>query len=192
MDRFAQFFISPLMKREAMTREREVIHSEFEMSLPSDGSRREQILALFAPSGHPAGKFLWGNLTTLRDNISDEVLYEKVHEFRKRHYSAHRMTLAVQARLSLDTLENYVRESFSDVPNNNLPSDDFSKYIRTFGYENFNKLLYVKPVKDICQVHLTWVLPTYMKEYKSRPLDYLGWLIGHEGEGSLVAYLRRK
>lgn len=162
------------------------------MSLPSDGTRREQILASFAPNGHPAGKFLWGNLTTLRDNVSDEVLYERVHEFRKRHYSAHRMTIAVQARLPLKTLENYVRETFSDVPTNNLPPDDFQEHLGSFGKNDFNKLVWVKPVKDICQVHMTWVLPSYVKEYKSRPLDYVGWLIGHEGEGSLVSFLRRK
>ena len=39
MDMFAQFFISPLMKREAMTRERQAIESEFQMSLPSDTCR---------------------------------------------------------------------------------------------------------------------------------------------------------
>ena len=35
MDRFAQFFISPLMKKEAMQREREAVDSEFQMALPS-------------------------------------------------------------------------------------------------------------------------------------------------------------
>jgi nardilysin len=49
-----------------------------------------------AQSDNPARKFEWGNLITLRDNIDDDDLYEAVHEFRKRHYSSHRMTLAVQ------------------------------------------------------------------------------------------------
>lgn len=124
------------------------------MSLPSDRSRREQIIGALAPPGHPAGYFLWGNLVTLRDNISDEVLYEKVHEFRKRHYSAHRMTVAVQARLPLSTLEEYVREAFSDVPSNGLPSDNFEQHLNAFGNESFNKLVWVKPVKDICEVRL--------------------------------------
>ena len=123
------------------------------MSLPSDGTRREQILGSLAPPDHPASKFLWGNLTTLRTNIDDDLLYKKVHEFQKRHYSAHRMTVAVQARLSLDTLESFVRESFSDVPSNNLPPEDFSSHIGSFGESHdFNKIVWVKPVKDICQV----------------------------------------
>lgn len=66
------------------------------MALPSDNSRKEQLLCSFANRVTPVNSFGWGNLITLRHNISDETLYEIVHKFRKRHYSAHRMTLAVQ------------------------------------------------------------------------------------------------
>ena len=31
-----------------------------------------------------------------------------------------------------------------------------------------------------------------MHEFKSKPLEYLSWTIGHEGEGSLILYLREK
>ena len=42
LDRFAQFFIAPLMKKNAMEREREAVDSEFEQALPSDYNRRQQ------------------------------------------------------------------------------------------------------------------------------------------------------
>ena len=42
LDRFAQFFIAPLMKKNAMEREREAVDSEFEQALPSDFNRRQQ------------------------------------------------------------------------------------------------------------------------------------------------------
>lgn len=66
------------------------------MSIQSDNSKKEQLLCSFAHRDSPVNSFTWGNLITLRDNISDEKLYEGVHNFRKRHYSAHRMKLAVQ------------------------------------------------------------------------------------------------
>lgn len=84
------------MKKESMTREREAVHSEFQMALPSDTYRKEQLLASLCNPESPAHAFTWGNLETLRDNVSDSTLYEKLHEFRKKHYSAHRMTLAIQ------------------------------------------------------------------------------------------------
>ena len=66
------------------------------MALPSDSYRKEQLLASFAQSDSPVNSFGWGNLATLRDNVSEDDLYSGVHTFRKRHYSAHRMTLAIQ------------------------------------------------------------------------------------------------
>lgn len=66
------------------------------MALPSDTYRKEQLLASLSRSDSPANAFTWGNLVTLRDNISDTSLYESLHEFRKQHYSAHRMTVAIQ------------------------------------------------------------------------------------------------
>nr|CAH7725466.1 unnamed protein product [Callosobruchus chinensis] len=152
LDKFAQFFIAPLMKREAMTREREAIESEFQMALPSDSSRKEQLLCSLSQEESPVNTFAWGNLITLRDNISDDKLYEGVHEFRRRHYSAHRMTLAVQARLPMQTLEHYILECFSKVPNNSLPPDDFSQFSASiFDTPQFTRMYYVKPMKDLCQ-----------------------------------------
>ena len=66
------------------------------MVLPADGYRKEQLLLSLAKSDTPVNFFPWGNLTTLRDNISEDELYSGLHTFRKRHYSAHRMTLAIQ------------------------------------------------------------------------------------------------
>lgn len=66
------------------------------MALPHDQYRKEELFCTFALPNHPVNKFKWGNLVTLRDNVEDEKLYEELHKFRKRHYSAHRMKLAVQ------------------------------------------------------------------------------------------------
>jgi len=72
------------------------IVTEFQRVVTSDESRRQRFLCCLAHSDNPARKFEWGNLITLRDNIGDDDLYEAVHEFRKRHYSSHRMTLVIQ------------------------------------------------------------------------------------------------
>ena len=62
---FAQFFIKPLMKKEAMEREREAVDSEYQMSLPSDYARKQQIFGSVAKDKHPLGKFMWGNKESL-------------------------------------------------------------------------------------------------------------------------------
>ncbi|KAJ8920211.1 hypothetical protein NQ315_011872 [Exocentrus adspersus] len=195
LDKFAQFFISPLMKKGAMTREREAIESEFQMALPSDDMRKEQFLCSLAKPDSPVNSFGWGNLKTLRDNVSDDKLYEGVHEFRKRHYSAHRMTLALQARLPMDVLEAFVLDCFCNVPSNNVPADDFKEFVnKVFDTPEFKRMYYVEPNKDVCQagVDLTWSLPPLQAKYKSKPHHYIAHLIGDEGKGSLLSYLSKK
>lgn len=189
---FSELFISPLMKRETMTKEREAIESEFQMSLPSDESRRSQLLCSLADKSNPVNKFMWGNLITLRDNVTDDELYSAVHKFRERHYSAHHMTLAVQARLPTETLENWVVECFKNVPNNNLPSDKFHLSVPPFKQDEFSRLYVIEPIKDINELHITWVLPSTLKMYKTKPLSYISWVIGHEGKGSLHSYLKKQ
>lgn len=104
-DRFASLFKAPLMLKEAMTREREAVHSEFLSKMQGDDVRREQLLASLMHETHPGSIFAWGNLTTLKEQITDDLLFERVHAFRKRHYSAHRMYMCIQARLPLDTIQ---------------------------------------------------------------------------------------
>ncbi|XP_022917884.1 nardilysin-like [Onthophagus taurus] len=193
LDRFAQFFIDPLMHKESMTREREAIESEFQIALPSDNFRKEQLLmSLFNPEV-PICTFSWGNLKTLKDNINDDDLYLRLHEFRKRHYSAHRMTLAIQGRFSLDTLQSFVLNCFSNVQTNNEPPIDFTVYQnKIFNTPNFKQIYYVEPVKDITQLDIVWVLPPQFHLYKCKPQQYLSWLLGHEGKGSLLSYLKKK
>lgn len=62
LERFAQFFISPLIKRNALARELEALDSEFQSVLQSDSCRRQQLFSQAARKGHPATQFLWGNI----------------------------------------------------------------------------------------------------------------------------------
>ncbi|EZA59550.1 Nardilysin [Ooceraea biroi] len=193
LDRFTQFFIKPLMKKDAISREREAVESEFQLAVPDDENRKEQLFSTFARAGHPAGKFVWGNLVTLRDNVDDDVLYAELHKFRERHYSANRMTLTIQARLSLDKLEEYVTTCFTDIPNNGLPPTDFTEFKDAVSFDTpaFRRMYNIKPVKDYGQLELTWAMPSLLDFYKSKPHDYVSWILGHEGKGSLISYLRK-
>ena len=48
-----------------------------------------------------------------------------------------------------------------------------------------------KPIKDKDQIEFYWTLPNYRSEYMSNPLSYFSHLIGHEGENSLLSYLKQ-
>ncbi|XP_056151210.1 nardilysin [Lampris incognitus] len=194
LDRWAQFFICPLMIRDAIDREVEAVDSEYQLAKPSDSHRKEMLFGSLAKPGHPMGKFCWGNAQTLKQEPRKKKInvYKRLRAFWKRHYSAHYMTLAVQSKEKLDTLEEWVREVFSKVPNNGEPKPDFSDMPDPFDTPAFNKLYRVVPVRKVHALTITWALPPQEKHYRVKPLHYISWLIGHEGAGSILSVLRKK
>ncbi|XP_064826714.1 nardilysin-like [Oncorhynchus masou masou] len=194
LDRWAQFFISPLMIRDAIDREVEAVDSEYQLAKPSDSHRKEMLFGSLAKPGHPMGKFGWGNAQTLKTEPRKKRInvYKRLRSFWKRHYSAHYMTLAVQSKEKMDTLEEWVKEIFSGVPNNAQPKPDFSELLDPFDTPAFNKLYRVVPVRKVHALTITWSLPPQEKHYRVKPLHYISWLIGHEGTGSILSILRRK
>uniref|UniRef100_UPI00398EE6D8 nardilysin-like n=1 Tax=Pristiophorus japonicus TaxID=55135 RepID=UPI00398EE6D8 len=193
LERWAQFFIGPLMIQDTIDREVEAVDSEFQLATPSDSSRKELLFGSLARPGHPMGKFFWGNAQTLKHTPKEKNIdtYARLKEFCKQHYSAHYMTLAVQSKESLETLEAWVREIFFQVPNNGLPKPDFSDFRDPFDTSAFNKLYRVVPVKKVHSLNITWALPPQKQYYRIKPLHYISWIIGHEGKGSILSLLRR-
>lgn len=191
---FSALFKAPLMKKEAMTRERDAVESEFQNTILDDEARRDQLLASLANPNYPNSIFAWGNLKSLKENVLDEELYQRTHEFRLKHYSSHRMYLCIQARLPIEDLEEMAIEHFRDIPNNKQNGDDFTllDYRDAFKPEFYEKVYFVKPVENVTKVELTWCLPAMKKAYRSKPDHFLSYIIGYEGKGSLCAYLRRK
>uniref|UniRef100_A0AAV2JGU6 Nardilysin n=1 Tax=Knipowitschia caucasica TaxID=637954 RepID=A0AAV2JGU6_KNICA len=194
LDRWAQFFICPLMIRDAIDREVEAVDSEYQLAKPSDSHRKEMLFGSLAKADHPMGKFCWGNAQTLKLEPKKQKInvYKRLRAFWKQHYSASYMTLAVQSKEKLDTLEEWVREIFSKVPNNKLPKPDFSNLLDPFDTPAFNKLYRVVPVRKVHALNITWALPPQEKHYRVKPLHYISWLIGHEGTGSILSVLRKK
>ena len=65
LNMFSQFFIEPLMVKNAMDREREAVDSEFQGNMPSDGRRLGQLFKSIAKKNHPVSKFGAGNKQSL-------------------------------------------------------------------------------------------------------------------------------
>uniref|UniRef100_A0A671YXS8 Nardilysin convertase n=1 Tax=Sparus aurata TaxID=8175 RepID=A0A671YXS8_SPAAU len=180
LDRWAQFFICPLMIRDAIDREVEAVDSEYQLAKPSDSHRKEMLFGSLAKPGHPMGKFCWGNAQTLKQEPQKKKInvYKRLRAFWKKHYSAHYMTLAVQH------LKTYLLH--------NLAKPDFSNLLDPFDTPAFNKLYRVVPVRKVHALNITWALPPQEKYYRVKPLHYISWLIGHEGTGSILSLLRKK
>uniref|UniRef100_A0A669DI47 Nardilysin b (N-arginine dibasic convertase) n=1 Tax=Oreochromis niloticus TaxID=8128 RepID=A0A669DI47_ORENI len=185
LDRWAQFFICPLMIEDAVDREVEAVDSEFQLARPSDSHRKEMLFGSLAKPGHPMGKFCWGNAQTLKHEPREKQIntYERLRDFWRRYYSAQYMTLAVQSKGN--TLHLF-------IPNVGEPRPDFSRLQQPFDTPAFNKLYRVVPVRKVHALTISWAVPPQGKHYRVKPLHYISWLIGHEGTGSILSLLRKK
>ncbi|XP_025110229.1 nardilysin-like isoform X2 [Pomacea canaliculata] len=194
LDIFAHFFISPLFLKSSVDREIMAIDNEFQMVVPYDLERYHQLLGTLANPGNPVGRFLYGNLKVLKTIPQEQNIdvYGRLREFYKRVYSAHYMTLAIQAPDSLDDLQDLVQDIFHAIPNNKILRPSFHEHRDPFVPEKFHKFLKVVPVEDCHKLEISWALPPMMKHFKSKPLEYIAVPITHEGPGSVLSYLRKR
>jgi len=190
LDRFAQFFIAPLISADGVEREINAVDSEHGKNLQQDAWRQMQLAKHTANPAHPWSRFATGNLSTLGTGPKSAQLdvREAVCDFHQKHYSANLMRLAVMGRQSLDELQALVTDKFSAVPNHNLPVPKFSGDV--FLPSNRGTMIKVVPVKDGHSVEWAWQVPPAQPLYRKAPLSYISHLLGHEGEGSVFAQLK--
>jgi len=193
LDRFAQFFVKPLFLEDTLDRELRAVDSENKKNLQSDNWRLMQLSKSLSSPEHPYHLFSTGNYKLLHDDpiargvkIRDEFI-----KFYQKQYSANRMRLCVLGRESLDDLQEWVEELFTDVYDQNLPKlrwDD----IPTHTEKELCTQVFTKPVMDMRALELMFPYPDEEHLYESLPSRYISHLIGHEGPGSILAYLKEK
>lgn len=185
LDRFSQFFISPLFTEEYTAREVNAVNSEYQKNIMNDYRRIYRISSLFVKDGHPEQKFGTGNLETLGNTSRSELL-----NFYKEYYSANRMGLALLSTHSLDEMETWAREYFSEIKNYNKKRNEYDPEF--FEKKETFRLVQVEPVKDIRELSISFALPGTRQLYKSKPGRQFGAILGHEGKGSLLSYLKKE
>ena len=185
LDRFAQFFISPLFTSEYTAREVNAVNSEHQKNIMNDNWRQYRITSQFVKKGHPAGKFGTGSLETLGDITREELV-----EFYNTQYSANRMGLALLSTHSLDEMEAWTRQYFSDVKNHNLERTKHDPNV--FEKKETFRFVQIDPVKDLRDLEISFAIPSTRHMYESKPGRQLGFILGHEGKGSLLSYLKDK
>ncbi|MCB1706837.1 MAG: insulinase family protein [Halioglobus sp.] len=187
LDRFAQFFIAPRFEAQYVDREKNAVEAEYQMGLKSDERRGLDVLQEVVNQDHPYSQFTVGSLQTLADrpdsNIRDELV-----QFYNKYYSANIMRLVVLGSQSLDELESLTRPLFSQVPNHSYQRETIEAPL--FEPGELPLLVKVQPLATQQQLEVSFPVPNYRDQYRVNPGAYLGNLVGHEGEGSLLSRLK--
>nr|KAJ0185561.1 hypothetical protein LSAT_V11C900462080 [Lactuca sativa] len=188
--RFSQFFISPLVKNEAMDREVQAVDSEFNQALQSDACRLQQLQCHTAAPGHAFNQFFWGNKKSLGDAMEKGInLRDRILKCYNDFYHGGSMKLVIIGGETLDVLESWVLELFSKVKSSNALKSEVKTGLPIWSP---GKIYRLEAVKDVHILDLSWTLPCLRKDYTKKAEDYLAHLIGHEGRGSLLFFLKAK
>jgi len=189
LDRFAQFFVAPNFDAVYVDREKNAVEAEYQMGLKSDGRRGLDVLQEVMNPRHPFSQFSVGSLETLADRPGASIRDDLIAFYRK-HYSANVMRLVVMGAEPLDELEAMVAKRFAQIPNHNYTPERIAAPL--FDPRELPMLVTVQPQAVSRQLQVSFTLPEYRYEYTSKPVSYLGNLIGHEGEGSVLALLKKE
>lgn len=185
LDRFAQFFISPLLDAAYVEREKNAVHSEYQMQIKEDSWRGFQVQKLAANPDHAFSRFNIGALETLDGEVHSDLV-----EFFEEAYSANQMALVVLSNETLVDMLPWVSKLFSAVSNQNLePAVSSIPLVKT---GQLPSTLRYQTLKSERTVSYTFPLGSLRQYYRIKPLGYLSNLLGHEGEGSLHKLLTGK
>lgn len=185
LDMFSQFFIAPLFDPTYVERELNAIDSEHGKNMEDDFWRISQVVRQVFPEDHPASQFSTGNMETL-----EHVKREELMQWYREHYSANLMNLVVLSRQTVPQLEQWARQYFSPVEDRDLPEPSFPHDILPPSEKL--RLLKVKTVEDKRLLTVRFPLPSQEHYLFTEPAHVVSFFIGHEGEGSLLALLKKQ
>lgn len=182
LDRFAHFFIDPIISAEYSAREKNAVNSEYQMQIKEDGWRGYMVGKQALNQDHPGSKFTIGSLETLSGDIHQDLMH-----FFETQYSADQMGLVVISDQSLDAMETWIAPLFGQIKNKDIGPD--YPQVPMYTSAELPARLEIQSLKDGAKISYTFPLPSTRTHYKTKPEQYFTNLIGHEGKGSLYQQL---
>lgn len=190
LDRFADFFIAPLFDADYVQREVNAVESEYRAKIKDEERRVLDATQQVINPLHPYHKFTVGGLDTLSTgNVRDDML-----GFYQQHYSASRMSLVLVGNYSLDALADMVKQRFVAVANNGSEAEPINEPLFSQAADSaapLPQILAVQSEKPVRQLRFTFPMPGLLEAYRTKPLNYIGNILGHEGQGSLLSILKQ-
>ena len=185
LDRFGHFFINPLLSKAYVEREKNAVHSEYQMQIKDDGWRGYMVSKQALNPEHPGHRFTIGSLDTLDGDVKADL-----DLWFKNNYSADQMGLVVLGKESLDDLQALVEPLFNQVPNANLGPSYPS--VPPFTSAQLPAQLSSQTLKNANRLSISFPIPNTLAAYRSKPEQYVSNLLGHEGTGSLHSELTKR
>ncbi len=189
LSRFADMFIQPLFSSDYVEKERHAIEAEFSLKLKDDGRRIYQVHKESINPAHPFAKFSVGNLTTLADT-HEGTLQQALKTFFQQQYSASRMTLALVSERPLSELALLAEQHFAAI-SAHLPAKS-ALTVPLYLPEHQGIALHIQPHRESRKLVVSFAMPDIQRWYRHKLISFIAHLLGDEGEGSLLCYLKQR
>lgn len=112
-------------------------------------------------------------------------------EWWEKEYCSSRMRLCVVGKESLEDLAKLVSTNFSPIAHRNRDPLPFIEG-HPFGENEMGTQVSVDTIMRFHAIEMSFPLPYQAPNWKHKPADLLSHFVGHEGPGSLHAYLKKK
>lgn len=183
LDIFAQFFISPLFKKESVNRELLAVNQEHAKNVENDDWREWFIFKETGNQAHPNAKFSTGTKETL-----SVIPLETLKSWYRTHYSPSRMYLAIYTNQPPEKIANSVAAIFSEIPSSDPPSLEFGHLLSD---EQLGHITYIEPIQDRKQISFIWEMPKEITlDRRAKAASIISYTLNYKGSTSLFQLLK--
>lgn len=183
---FADMLRQPILNETALTNEIKSIDAEFQFKIKDDLRRLYQIHKETCNPAHPFSKFSVGNADIFSEHEVSS-LREALRALHKQYYCGRNMCLCISSPVPIAQLEALITQSFSSFEAGALASDAWPAL---YSSSQLGIQINIKPLQTARRMIVTFALPGIHNDIDTKPLNYISHLLGDEGEGSLLAYLK--
>ena len=185
---FANMIRQPILDETALVNEINAIDAEFHFKKKDDLRRLYQIHKETCNPHHPFTKFSVGN-TNIFSAFSVAELRTALKTLHKNYYCASNMCLCVASPVPEAQLEALITQAFAGLERGQLANDNWPDL---YTKQQLGIQINIKPLQKARRMIVTFALPGIHNDVETKPLNYVSHLLGDEGEGSLLAFLKQR
>lgn len=184
---FADMLAYPLLDELLIDKEINAIDSEFKLKKKDDLRRLYQVHKETCNPAHPFSKFSVGNEQTLR-NVSVSALRQNLRKLHDEYYVSGNMRLCIISALPLAEQKALVEKSFCILRTGELA--ECAPLPELYLPEQLGVQINITPITKARRLILSFAMPDPQQHYQTKPLAFISHILGDEGQGSLLEYLK--
>ena len=187
-ERFAGFFTRPLFQQEAVSKERNIVQSEFDMNSKHELRKFFDLKRQVYNPEFPGHLLSIGTKDTLDD--TPHPISKAISDHFATYYVAQNLSLAIASPLPLEQVYPLLLEEFGAIKSGQeLPLDSLQMPLYR---KQVPLLVKVKTFEVQRDLRIFFEIPFSRKNHDEENLGFIAHTLGHEAEGSLIALLREK